>query len=272
MTTNCEQRCEQKNLFAVDKRDFPSAFSVTNLWLKNEIVAWLKEPAAVLLNMAYPLLMMVFLFVIGGASVRNSADISSPAVALLALTGVLMVGINLPANGINHVRGSDYYYYLRTLPTGVGTRLVAWSGAPFLLAILSALIGIGVGAAASAAHFSGSQIGLLLLVFCVFGLCTTAIGVCFGFTLSSRTSLAVSLGVSFIFLLLSEARELTDLPQVLDYIAKILPSTAAIELCHSFLDSTQANGWWIASLCIWVVVAILGAVAAIKHDENSKFS
>ena len=101
MTTNCEQRCEQKNLFAVDKRDFPSAFSVTNLWLKNEIVAWLKEPAAVLLNMAYPLLMMVFLFVIGGASVRNSADISSPAVALLALTGVLMVGINLPANGIN---------------------------------------------------------------------------------------------------------------------------------------------------------------------------
>ena len=32
MTTNCEQRCEQKNLFAVDKRDFPSAFSVTNLW------------------------------------------------------------------------------------------------------------------------------------------------------------------------------------------------------------------------------------------------
>ena len=191
-----------KNLFAVDKRDFPSAFSVTNLWLKNEIVAWLKEPAAVLLNMAYPLLMMVFLFVIGGASVRNSADISSPAVALLALTGVLMVGINLPANGINHVRGSDYYYYLRTLPTGVGTRLVAWSGAPFLLAILSALIGIGVGAAASAAHFSGSQIGLLLLVFCVFGLCTTAIGVCFGFTLSSRTSLAVSLGVSFIFLLL----------------------------------------------------------------------
>ena len=164
MTTNCEQRCEQKNLFAVDKRDFPSAFSVTNLWLKNEIVAWLKEPAAVLLNMAYPLLMMVFLFVIGGASVRNSADISSPAVALLALTGVLMVGINLPANGINHVRGSDYYYYLRTLPTGVGTRLVTWSGAPFLLAILSALIGIGVGAAASAAAGYGDKSPVMVVL------------------------------------------------------------------------------------------------------------
>ncbi|WP_301924577.1 hypothetical protein [Corynebacterium glaucum] len=255
-----------------ESRRFPSSASITMLWLKNEIVAWLKEPAAVLLNMAYPLLMLMFLFLIGGAAVRGNADIATPAVAMLALTGVLMVGINLPANGINGLRHGDYYYYLRTLPAGVGTRLVAWSGAPFLLAVLSAFVGIAVGVATSAASYTLSQLGLLLLIFCAFGLCTTAIGVCFGFVLPSRTSLAVSLGLSFILLLLSGAREMTTLPTALDETAKLLPSTAAVELCQSALTDASVGGWWVASLAIWAVVSLLLATAAIRHDETSKFS
>ncbi|MBK4156047.1 hypothetical protein GWO69_00730 [Corynebacterium macginleyi] len=263
----------QQNQYSQEnKRQFPSSASVAFLWFKNEIVAWIKEPAAVLLNMAYPLLMLAFLFVIGGSAVRSNTDIITPAVALLALTGVLMVGINLPANGINEVRQSDFYYYLRTLPTGAGTRLVAWSGAPFLLAILSAFVGIGVGTIFSSARFTFSQVGLLFLVFCAFGVFTTAIGVCFGFVLSNRTSLAVSLGLSFVLLLLSGAREITTLPTVLDVTAKILPSTAAVELCHSILTGVRGSGWWVVSLIIWASLALLMATVAIRRDENSKFS
>lgn len=263
---------EQTPVSPKNRRQFPSDASIAFLWLKNEIVAWIKEPAAVLLNMAYPLLMLVFLFVIGGDAVRKNADIATPAVALLALTGVLMVGINLPANGINGVRQGDYYYYLRTLPTGVGTRLIAWSGAPFLLAVTSALVGLGVGVMFSSARYTLTQLVLLFLVFCAFALCTTAIGVAFGFLLSSRTSLAVSLGVSFILLLLSGAREMASVPTFLDMTAKLLPSTAATELCQSILTDVDTDGWWVASLAIWVALALLLAVVSIRRDENSKFS
>lgn len=204
--------------------------SITWLWLKKEIISWLKEPAAVLLNMAYPLLMMLFMFVVGGDTVRNNPDTATPAVALLGLTGVMMVGINLPANGINEIRGSDYYYYLRTLPVGTRTRLIAWSGAPVLLGTLSGGVALAVGASASAAHYTIGQTALLLLLYCVFGICCTILGVLYGFILSKKSSLAVSLGTSFLFLLLTGGKSIATLPAAIDTVARYIPSTAAVQL------------------------------------------
>ena len=241
-------------------------------WFSKETVAWFKEPAAVLLNMAYPLLMMVFLFVTGGDTVRKDAEIASLAVALLGLIGVLMVGINLPANGINEIRGSDFYYYIRTLPLGVGTRLAAWGGAPVLLAVLSGVTALAVGAGVSAAHYSMTQVVQIVALYLLFALCCASIGTFFGFSLSKRSSLAVSLGLAFICLLLSGGRIIADLPSALDVVARLLPSTAAAELCRSFVESgTVGLGWWISLAC-WLVVGCLAAAWSISLDERRKFS
>lgn len=253
-------------------RKYPSQNLLMGKWLIREIISWLKEPAATLLNIAYPLLMMAFLFVTGGEEVRANEEIASKSVALLGLIGVLMVGINLPANGINEIRGSDYYYYLRTLPVGMRVRLITWSGAPLILAFVSAIIALIVGVLVSAASYSFTELLLLCLLYFCFGLCTTAWGVFLGFILSKKSSLAVSLGASFLLLMLSGGRVMADLPTALDVIARMLPSTPAVDLCQAIMDNSDIKWQWIILLVGWLIAGLIAATVALKADEQRRFA
>ncbi len=247
----------------------PSALLAVE-WTRFELGYWLRDPAAVLLNIAYPLIMLAFFFI------SDTGIATDPAAALsllgyLSLVGVLMVCMNFPATGIPEARGSDFYGFSRTLPLGPGPRLTAWIVTPVLCGLLSATLTFVIGTVVSAAQPTITDFLAVLGAALALAIPITLIGLSLGFLLNRKTALAVSLTIAFAMILVGGISGL-PMPGWIEGVSRLLPSGAAGALSQDYLAGAALNPWHLVVLAVWSIAGLLFAIVLYRRDEGRSFT
>lgn len=238
-------------------------------WTKFEMATWLREPAAVLLNMAYPLIMLAFFF-ISSTNIRTDPAEALSLLGYLSLVGILMVCLNFPANGIPEARDSDFYTFSRSLPLGPAPRLVAWTVAPIICGLLSATVTFGIGTLVSAAQPTLGDFGVIIGAAFGLSIPITLIGLALGFVLSKKTALAVSLTIAFTMILVGGISGF-PMPAWIESVSRFLPPGAAGNITSSYLQGQAFNWMNIVVLATWSIVGIFAAIALYRRDEGRNF-
>lgn len=238
-------------------------------WTRFEMSSWLREPAAVLLNMAYPLIMLAFFFV-SSTNIRTDPSEALSLLGYLSLVGILMVCLNFPANGIPEARDSDFYTFSRSLPLGAAPRLFAWAAAPILCGLISALVTFCIGTLVSAAEPSLQDAGVIMGSALGLAIPITLIGLALGFVLSKKTALAVSLTIAFTMILVGGISGF-PMPNWIESISQFLPPGAAGDITSTYLQGGDFNWLNIAVLGVWSGAGILCATVLYRRDEGRKF-
>ncbi|WP_136313028.1 ABC transporter permease [Actinomyces procaprae] len=238
-------------------------------WTRFELSTWLKEPTAVILNIAYPLIMLMFFFV-SPMNIQSDPELALSLIGYLSLVGVLMVCTNFPATGVPEARESDFYLFSRTLPTGPGPRLVGWIAAPIACALISAVGTFIIGVLVTAAQPTPSQSAVILGVALILTLPITTLGLALGFLLSKKTALAVSLTVAFAMILFGGISGM-PMPPWVDAVAKLLPTGAAGGITSDYLANRPFNPSNLAVVLAWTTIATAVSVALYRRDEGRNF-
>ena len=237
-------------------------------WTRFEMASWLREPAAVVLNMAYPLIMLGFFLV--STDIRTDSAAAISLLGYLSLVGVLMVCLNFPANGIPEARESDFYAFSRTLPIGAAPRLIAWIAAPIACGLISAASTFIIATLVSAAEPSVMDFAIIIGVSLVLAVPITLLGLALGFILPKKTSLAVSLTIAFSMILFGGISGI-PLPSIVETISHALPSGAAGHIIASHLNASDFDWRNIVVLIAWTVIGILAVFLLYRRDEGRRF-
>ena len=237
-------------------------------WPRFEMASWLREPAAVVLNMAYPLIMLGFFLV--STDIRTDSAAAISLLGYLSLVGVLMVCLNFPANGIPEARESDFYAFSRTLPIGAAPRLIAWTVAPIACGLISAASTFIIATLVSAAEPSVMDFAIIIGVSLVLAVPITLLGLALGFILPKKTSLAVSLTIAFSMILFGGISGI-PLPSIVETISHALPSGAAGHIIASHLNASDFDWRNIVVLIAWTVIGILAVFLLYRRDEGRRF-
>lgn len=237
-------------------------------WTRFEMASWLREPAAVVLNMAYPLIMLGFFLV--STDIRTDSAAAISLLGYLSLVGVLMVCLNFPANGIPEARESDFYAFSRTLPIGAAPRLIAWTAAPIACGLISAASTFIIATLVSAAEPSVMDFAIIIGVSLVLAVPITLLGLALGFILPKKTSLAVSLTIAFSMILFGGISGI-PLPSIVETISHTLPSGAAGHIIASHLNASDFDWRNIVVLIAWTVIGILAVFLLYRRDEGRRF-
>jgi ABC-2 type transport system permease protein len=235
-------------------------------WTRFEVGLWLREPAAVLLNMAYPLIMLAF-FMVALPELRTDGQVALGLAADLSLVGTMMVCLNFPATAIPEARRSDFYRYARTLPAGPGPRLVAWAAAPFLCGLASALVAAVVGALVTAAEPGPADLLAVMGGAVALAVPATSIGMALGFMLTPKSALAVALTAAFAMILFGGISGL-PLPGWIDRVSGFAPPGAAADLMTAWREGgIEWRG--IGVLIAWTVAGLAATLALYRRDEGA---
>ncbi|WP_103061608.1 ABC transporter permease [Actinomyces qiguomingii] len=246
-----------------------SQIKLAREWTRFELAIWLREPTAVILNIAYPLIMLMFFFV-SPMNIQSDSNLALSLIGYLSLVGVLMVCTNFPATGVPEARESEFYLFSRTLPTGPGPRLAGWLIAPIVCALISATGTFLIGVLVTAAHPTLNQAVVILGVALLLTLPITTLGLALGFLLSKKTALAVSLTVAFVMILFGGISGM-PMPTWVDAVAKFLPTGAAGAITSDYLSNRPFIPSNLAIILVWTVVATIGSVALYRRDEGKNF-
>lgn len=250
----------------------PRLQSTTTLaaaWTRFELGYWLREPAAVLLNIAYPLIMLAFFF-ISDTGIATNPQAALELLGYLSLVGVLMVCLNFPANGIPDARASEFYGFSRTLPVGSAPRLIAWIVTPLICGLLSSALTFGIGALVSAAQPTVADTAVILTTALSLAIPITLLGLALGFLLSRKTALAVSLTIAFAMILIGGISGL-PMPGWIEQISRFLPSGAAGALSQDYLAGAAFNLWNVIVLAAWSAIGLVAAILLYRRDQGRSF-
>ena len=246
-----------------------STASLAAVWTRFELGYWLREPAAVLLNIAYPLIMLAFFF-ISDTGIATNPRAALELLGYLSLVGVLMVCLNFPANGIPDARASEFYGFSRTLPVGSAPRLIAWIVTPLICGLLSSALTFGIGTLFSAAQPTVADVAVILSAALALAIPITLIGLALGFVLSRKTALAVSLTIAFTMILIGGISGL-PMPGWIEQASRFLPSGAAGAITQDYLAGLALNPVNLVVLAGWSALGLIAAILLYRRDQGRSF-
>ncbi len=242
-------------------------------WLhaRYQFVETLRVPIAVLGNMLFPGLALLF-FVIPQRAVADDPVAATAAVGQLAVFAVLSACLFTHGAGVAEDRALPFDGYLRTLPARPGPRLagrvlngLAWA---YLSLIPLALIGWLL----TAATLTWTQaLGAVVMVVAV-AVPFTLLGLTIGYSMTTKAALAVTQVTVFP---LGFAGGLFLPPQMfpgwLDALSRLLPSRAARDLVVQVTTGADAPAMAVPVLLAWTVAFGALAVWAVRRDEGRRF-
>ena len=241
------------------------------LHLKYQFLETVRVPIAVLGNVLFPSLSMVF-FVLPQESVAGNPLYATIAVAGLGLFAICSASLFTYGLGVAEDRQLPFYPFLRSLPAGPGPQMVArvLNGGIFSLFGLVPLILIAW--LFTAASLDGAQlfagIGTILAVSVPFVL----LGMAIGYKLSAKAALPV---VQVILFPLAFAGGLFLPPQMfpawLDAISMATPTRAGRDLLVQATTGAEAYALALPVLAGWTLLFAVLAVLSYRSDEGRRF-
>jgi ABC-2 type transport system permease protein len=225
-----------------------------------------RHPAYVVPTLAFPAVFFLFFAVPAG---RAEADVRMATFAGFAAIGVAFFQFGV---GIAAERASPWEAYLRTLPVGVGIRLVArvLSAAVFAAAAASVVVGVAVLLTpVSLASLDWIELGAALLA----GTAPFALlGVAIGYWAPPRAALPLA---NLLYLALSYAGGLwfrpQHLPEAAERVSSLLPTRALADALAA-AAAGRALPWrqWMALVGFAAVFGVLAAWG-YHRDEGRRY-
>lgn len=228
-----------------------------------ELALTLRRGESVLLTLAIPLVLLVFLPVVDvlplPAGVDDPVDFFFPGIVALAVLSAAMVG---PAIAVGFER--EYGVLRRLAVTPLGRPRLLGAKVASILAIEVLQVALLTGAALALGwRPGGADVAVVAAVVVLATVAFGGLGLLLGGTMSGLTTLAAANGLYLVLLLVSGMFfPLEALPGALRAVARLLPSGALAELLHGSLGpGAPAPGRAWVVLGAW---AIAGPLAAAR--------
>lgn len=242
--------------------------SLTLTHARYQFVETIRIPMAVVGNVAFPTLILLFFVV---PFVRGAAE-STAAVGQIAVFAVMNTCLFTYGVGVADDRQQPWDPYLRTLPAGAVPRLGgrALNGLLFVVLALVPLLVVGgllTDAGTTGPRF-GAGIGLLLVA----GLPFLFGGFAIGYALPVKAAMPAA---QLAFLPLGFGGGLFIPPEAfapwLNTVSTFLPSRGGRDLVVWAVTGTAPDPTALVALGCWTVAAGLVAVWAYRRDEGRRF-
>ncbi|GAA3814723.1 ABC transporter permease [Cellulomonas soli] len=246
-------------------------WSLALLHTRYQFLETVRVPIAVLGNMLFPGLALVF-FVVPQRAVADDPLMATAAVAQLATFAIMSSSLFSFGVGVAEDRAQPFDPYVRTLPAGAGPRLVGRVVNAVLWAYLALVPLVLIGWLLTAATLTPAQAALSVVLVPAVAVPFLLLGLAIGYRLSSKAAIAVVQSVLFP---LAFAGGLFMPPEAfpawLDAFSKLLPSRAARDLVVQMVTGEPAYAGALAVLLGWTLVFGVLAVLAYRRDEGRRF-
>lgn len=245
--------------------------SLALLHARYQFVETLRVPIAVIGNLLFPSLALLF-FVIPQGSITSDPVISTAAIAQLGTFAVMSACLFTHGAGVAEDRAQPFDTFVRTLPARPGPRLAGRVLNGLLWAYQALVPLVVIGALLTAATLTPARaLGAFVLVAGV-AVPFTLLGMAIGFALSMKAALAV---VQCVLFPLAFAGGLFMPPEMfpgwLDAISQALPSRAARDLVVQVTTGAEAGPLAIPVLLAWTALFAALAVLAVRRDEGRRY-
>ena len=249
----------------------PSASRLVALHTKFNILETVRIPIAVIGNLIFPALALVF-FVVPNPTVGGDPAVATSAVGQLAMFAVMSAFLFSFGTGVAEDRGLPFDGYVRTLPAGAGPRLAGRVVTGVIFAVTALIPLIVLGGLLTEARVSVPVLLLGIVAVVVAGLPFLMLGLAIGYGMTSKAAIAV---VQVVLFPLAFAGGLFLPPQMfpawLETFSQWLPSRAGRDLVVQVLTGDEAYALALPVLVGWGVVFTALAVTAHRRDEGRRF-
>lgn len=249
----------------------PAFLRLALLHTRFQVLETVRVPIAVIGNLVFPTLAMFF-FVVPQTAVAQDPAFSLAAVGSLATFSVMSTYLFTFGVGVAEDRALPFDPYVRTLPAGVGPRMLGRVLSACLFALAS-LVPLGLVAAIfTAAAPTPPRLLLGVLAVLAVGVPFLMLGLFIGYRMSSKAAIAV---VQVVLFPMAFAGGLFLPPQMfpawLDTLSQALPSRAGREIVIGALTGQAPYALALPVLLGWGVLLGALAVMAYRRDEGRRF-
>jgi ABC-2 type transport system permease protein len=231
-----------------------------------EVGMTLRRGESLLLTVAIPVILLVFLSKIHlvPSAVSDSISFLAPGILALAVMGTSLVNLSI-ATGFE--RGYGVLKRLGSTPLGRPSLLGAKIAAVVVVEVLQVIVLVPVSLALGwhpTAGGAGVAVAVVLLATAGFG----GLGLLLAGVLRAEVNLAAANGLWLLLLLVSGmVSPLAKLPRWLEEVAKVFPAAALSQALHDALGLGHAvPGWAWLALVLWAVLAPAAAIATFKWE------
>ena len=248
----------------------PSIVRLTGLHTRYQFTETIRIPIAVIGTMLFPSLSILFFIV--PQPFAQDAEAATVATAQLAVFAVMSVCLFTYGVGVAEDRALPWDGYLRTLPVGPVPRLAGRLLNGFAFVILGLMPLVLLAWLLTAATLPFSRLALTLGALLLAGVPLFALGITIGYSLSTKTALAVA---QSLLLPLAFGGGLflppDTFPGWLDAISTWLPTRAGRDLVVSATTGIDLPGTTVLVLAGWTLLTGSLATWAYWRDEGRRF-
>lgn len=248
-----------------------SVLSLTLVHAKYSLIETSRVPIAVIGTLVFPALALLF-FVVPQESVAQDPAYATQAIISMSVFSVMIGCLFSFGLGIAENREKAWEPYLRTLPAPGISRLLAHIVSTGLMAILSLIPLLLIGALLTAAEASPLQLVVGLSAVAVSSLPFMLLGICIGYAMPMKAAIAV---IQVVFFALGFGGGLflppQALPDWLNAISEFLPSRQARDfVIWAVQGGTLDPMTWIG-IVVWTVTLLALALLLFRRDEGRRY-
>lgn len=249
----------------------PSQLRLVVLHTKFMLLETVRIPIAVISNLMFPALALVF-FVVPNPAIGGDPAVATAAVGQLAMFAVMAAFLFSFGTGVADDRALPFDGYVRTLPAGAAPRLLARVLTGIISAVTALIPLIVIGALLTEATASPGTLLLGIAAVIAAGLPFLMLGLAIGYRMSSKAAIAL---VQVVLFPLAFAGGLFLPPEAfpgwLDTFSQALPSRAGRDLVVQVLTGDAAYSLALPVLAGWLLLFTAIAVLAFRRDEGRRF-
>lgn len=244
---------------------------LTLLHTKFQILETVRIPAAMIGNLVFPALALLF-FVVPQREIADNPMAATAAVAQLSMFAIMSTALFTHGVGVAEDRALPFDTFVRALPAGAFPRLVGRILTGLCLSALALIPLLAVGWIFTSASLPlgrlAASIGVVLLVAIPF----TLLGLALGYWLSSKAAIAV---VQVVLFPLAFAGGLFMPPEAfpswMNSISLGLPSRAGRDMLVAVTTGAPLAPSTIPVLAAWTIAFAIMAVTAYRGDEGRRY-
>lgn len=248
-----------------------SVISLTGVHARYTLLETLRTPIAVIGNLAFPALALLF-FVVPQEAVAGNPAFATQAVISLCVFSVMVGSLFSFGIGIAENREKAWEPYLRTLPAPGIVRVLAHIFSTGALSLVSLVPLLVIGALFTSATVEPIPFLFGIVAIVVSSLPFMLLGMAIGYSLSIKAAIAV---VQVVFFVLAFGGGLFLPPMMfpgwLDTLSRFLPSRQARDLVIWAIQGGELEPLTVVGLFVWIAVLLAIVLALVRRDEGRRY-
>lgn len=255
----------------INAQSLSSLGKLTKAYSRINLLEFFRTPIAIVGNVAMPAMAMLF-FVVPQREVAEDPALAASAVLQL----LAFVAMTVPLFGFGastaEERARPFHTFVRSLPAPAWPRMLASAINALLFTVLSVIPLLIIGWVATSASIELARIPAVAVVLLISLLMWSFLGLAIGYAMSQKAALAVTQLGMFAFAFGGGMFIPAEFfPGWLDNFSLFLPSRAARDLTLDAGAGASVDAVTVIGFALWMAVAALLALWAIRSDEGRRY-